>query len=102
MKLTESQKKEIKSELVKCLRSEFEISKIIVFGSFLTSKSPEDLDVAVFLNSTENYYSLVPRLRSKIRHIISKIPVDLIPVQENIAESFFLSEINAGELIYER
>jgi len=100
--MNRKQKYSIVKELVDCLRSEQEITRIIIFGSFFKSKNPNDLDVAVFVDSSENYFVLAPRLRSKIRSISRKMSVDLIPVREGIKNSFFLSEIEAGELVYER
>ena len=100
--MNRKQKAGIIKELVSCLRSEREITRIVIFGSFFKSENPNDLDVAVFVDSSENYFTIAPRLRSKIRSITRKMPVDLIPVQEGVQESFFLSEIETGELVYER
>ena len=48
MGLTAREKNVLKRELVDCLRTEKEVQKIVVFGSFLHSDNPHDLDVAVF------------------------------------------------------
>lgn len=102
MKLTHHDKEKFKTELVACLQSEPEIKKIIIFGSFLYSDAPEDMDVALVLSSDEHYYTLVPRLRSKIRSLLNRIPVDIVPVLDGIKSSVFLEEIQAGEVVYER
>ncbi len=52
MKFTAKQKERLKRELISCLVSEKEIKKIIVFGSFLHSNNPNDIDVAIFQDST--------------------------------------------------
>ena len=92
----------LKKEIVQSLKSEKEIKKIMIFGSFLDSEKPNDIDVAVFQDSKEAYLTLALKYRKLIREIIRKIPVDIIPIRGNLSESSFLSEIEAGELIYER
>ena len=100
--MTPKTKDSIKKEIVQSLKSEKEIKKIMIFGSFLDSEKPNDIDVAVFQDSKEAYLTLALKYRKLIREIIRKIPVDIIPIRENISESSLLSEIEAGELIYER
>lgn len=100
--MTPSTKEALKKELVQKLKSEKEIKKIMVFGSFLSAEEPNDIDVAVFQDSQETYLALALKYRKLIRGIIREIPVDIIPIKENISESSFLAEIEAGELIYER
>lgn len=102
MKLTNNIKETIKREIVLCLSSEKEISKIIIFGSFLKSESPKDIDIAVFQNSDESYIPLSMKYRKLTRAIAKKIPLDIIPIKPNASDSLFLSEIESGELIYER
>jgi len=58
MTLTEKQKDELKKELVACLSSDDEVKKIVIFGSFVKSSDPLDLDVAVFQESNETYLPL--------------------------------------------
>ncbi|WP_372950668.1 nucleotidyltransferase domain-containing protein [Mariniphaga sp.] len=53
----------IKKKLSESLSKEKEVSKIVVFGSFLNSKTPGDIDVAVFQNSEEKYLSLSLKYR---------------------------------------
>lgn len=91
----------IKKKLSESLSKEKEVSKIVAFGSFLNSKTPGDIDVAVFQNSEEKYISLSLKYRKLTREIAKVIPLDIIPVREN-SEETFLNEINKGEVIYER
>ncbi|MBC8336852.1 MAG: nucleotidyltransferase domain-containing protein [Anaerolineales bacterium] len=98
-----SEKKEkLKEEIIQKLKSEKEIRKIVIFGSFLNSSEPHDIDVAVFQDSNENYLSLALKYRKLIREITRKIPIDIIPIRANVSDGSFLSEIESGELIYER
>ena len=100
--MTPTAKDSLKKEIVQSLKSEKEIKEIMIFGSFLDSEKPNDIDVAVFQDSKEAYLTLALKYRKLIRDIIRKIPVDIIPIKANISGSSFLSEIEAGELIYER
>ena len=100
--MSPSTKEARKKEIVQCLKAEKEIKKIVVFGSFLHSQNPNDIDVAVFQDSQETYLKLALKYRKLIRDVIRKMPVDIIPLKENLSGSSFLSEIEAGELIYER
>lgn len=102
MALTEKQKEELKKELVLCLKSDVEVKKIVVFGSFIDSSEPLDLDVAVFQESNEAYLPLAMKYRRKTRAIAKKIPLDIFPVRSNVKDHTFLSEIDRGEVIYER
>ena len=91
----------LKKELIKSLRDEKEIMKIILFGSFLKSDRPNDADIAIFQNSDEPYLALAMKYRRLTRKISKKIPLDIIPVKSDVKESSFLSEIESGEVIYE-
>lgn len=99
--MNQKEKTYIKKRLNETLSKEKEISKIVVFGSFLNSKTPEDIDIAIFQNSEEKYLSLSLKYRKLTREIAKIIPLDIIPVREN-SEGTFLNEINRGEVIYER
>ena len=102
MRLTLVEKEKLKKELVVSLRDEPEITKIVVFGSFLTANEPHDLDVAVFQNSNLAYLSLAMKYRKKIRTIARRIAVDILPVKSNAQDSAMLDAIDMGEIIYER
>lgn len=102
MRLTLVEKEKLKKELVVSLRDEPEITKIVVFGSFLTANEPHDLDVAVFQNSNLAYLSLAMKYRKKIRTIARRIAVDILPVKSNAQDSAMLDAIDMGEIIYEK
>ena len=102
MILTEKQKDELKKELLLCLKSDVDIKKIVVFGSFIDSQDPLDLDVAVFQESDEAYLPLAMKYRKKTRALARKIPIDIFPVRSNVKDHTFLSEINRGEVLYEK
>jgi uncharacterized protein len=81
MRLTAQEKNVLKRELVDCLRTEKEVQKIVVFGSFLYSDNPHDLDVAVFQDSTESYLPLALKYRQKTQSIARRIPLDILPLK---------------------
>ena len=101
MKLSKKQKEKIKIQIKNKLSNEEEIQKIIVFGSFVNSNDPNDIDIAVFQSSNERYLDLSMKYRKLMRELITTIPYDIIPIQPNAAGSF-LNDIEAGEIIYER
>ncbi|MCK4295302.1 MAG: nucleotidyltransferase domain-containing protein [Candidatus Marinimicrobia bacterium] len=102
MKLTKEKKDRLKQEIRENLSRESEIRKIVVFGSFINSENPEDIDIAIFQDSEESYLSLVMKYRKLTRKIARKIPLDIIPIKPGISDNWFLSEIETGEMIYER
>lgn len=102
MFLTSEQKAELKESIRHCLCDESEITKIILFGSFVTSDDPHDVDIAVFQNSSQDYLSLALKYRKKIRTLAHQIPMDILPLKAHAADSVFMDEINGGEVIYEK
>ena len=102
MILTSAEKENLKEEIRRKLSSQKEVKKIIVFGSFLESKTPHDIDVAIFQDSDESYLNLAMKYRKITREISKTIPLDIIPVRKDVSDSSFLQEIEEGELIYER
>lgn len=100
--ITEREKEELKHEVASCLRDEKEIRKIIIFGSFLHSNEPHDLDVAVFQDSPDSYLPLAMKYRKKTRLIARKIPLDIFPIRTGTEDDPFLSEVAQGEIIYEK
>jgi len=100
--LTEEEKRALSRELASCLSSEKEIRKIVVFGSFVHSSNPHDLDVAVFQESSESYLPLALRYRKKTRRLSRKIPLDIFPLRVGASDSPFQDEIDRGMIIYER
>ncbi len=101
MKLSQNQKEQIKNHIINSLDKEKEIQKIIIFGSFITSDSPNDIDIAVFQKSNETYLPLSMKYRKLLRELIKTIPYDIMPVQPDATGSF-LEDIEAGEVIFER
>lgn len=99
---TGQQKELLKRELVSSLKSEKEVRRIVIFGSFLNSTDPHDLDVAVFQDSNEKYLPLAMKYRKKTRQIARSITLDIIPLKAGARSDFFLDEIERGETIYER
>lgn len=99
--MTEREKNDIKLQLKDALSNETEISKIIIFGSFLKTKEPNDIDVAIFQDSKEIYLKLAMKYRKLTRDIARILPVDIIPLKNN-SSGDFLNEILSGEIIYER
>lgn len=102
MVLTGQQKESLREDLVHCLSSEKEIKKIVIFGSFLHSENPHDLDVAVFQDSAEPYLPLAMKYRKKTRSLAQKIPLDIIPLKIGVLDFSFFSEIDRGKVVYER
>ena len=85
-----------------CLAGAPEVRRIVVFGSFLTSDSPHDMDVAVFQESDEPYVQLAMKYRRHTRPVARHIPLDIIPIRKTAASSPLLKAIETGETIYER
>ncbi len=102
MQLTKKQKEELKRELIFCLNKDKEIVKIVLFGSFVNSDNPKDMDIAVFQDSNEGYLPLSMKYRKRTRVISKKIPLDIFPVKSQVNTDPFLSEIAKGVVIYER
>jgi predicted nucleotidyltransferase len=93
-------KTELKRKIVESLKGEAEIERIIIFGSFNRTDSPNDIDVAVVQHSTEGYLSLSLKYRKLIREITREIAVDIFPITDNSRNSFIKNEILSGEVIY--
>ena len=99
---TEQEKETLKQRLVGSLKTEREVCRIVIFGSFVNSDDPHDMDVAVFQDSDEKYLPLAMKYRKKTREIARVIPMDIIPLKSGIEGETFLDEIERGEVIYER
>ena len=100
--MTAQSKEELKRKIINSLKSEKEISKIVLFGSFLSSDNPHDVDVAIFQDSDESYLNLAMKYRKKTRNIAKEIPLDIIPLKTGSSPTGFLREIESGEIVYER
>ena len=70
----------------------------------MKSKDPHDLDIAIFQDSYESYLILALKYRKSVRTIAEQIPIDIFPIKSTstITQSSFLSEVESGEIIYER
>jgi len=101
MPFPSTQKENIKKEIRDLLSPKQEITKIIIFGSFIKSTSPRDIDIAVFQDSNQKYMPLSLKYRRLTRKIAKILPLDVIPIKAS-ADNVFINEIEAGEIIYER
>ena len=99
---TEQEKESLKQRLVGSLKMEREVCRIVIFGSFVNSDDPHDMDVAVFQDSDEKYLPLAMKYRRKTRDIARIIPMDILPLKAGIRGEVFMDEIEHGEVIYER
>ena len=102
MDLTTETKDELKREIVDALSSFPEVRRITIFGSFVNSHDPHDMDIAVFQDSEETYYPLAMKYRKSLREVAVRIPLDVIPIRPNPANGAFLEEVAKGEVVYER
>jgi len=100
--VTRHEKQELRKQLVACLRSDTDIRKVVIFGSFITSREPRDMDVAVFQESSKGYVELSMKYRKLTRPVSRRIPVDIFPIRAGMLEASILREIDNGEVIYER
>jgi len=91
----------LKDKIIDALIKEPEIQRIVLFGSFLHSSTPNDIDVAIFQNSDQKYIALAMKYRKLVRNISKIIPVDILPIKSD-AKGFFIEEIEKGKTIYER
>lgn len=78
-----------------------EVDKIILFGSFIESNEPNDIDIAVFQNSNENFLTLSLKYKKILRELSKQIPLDIVPIKQD-AKGIFLEEIQRGNVVYER
>ncbi|MGB5684563.1 MAG: nucleotidyltransferase domain-containing protein [Candidatus Electrothrix sp.] len=101
MLISTAQKEGIKQKIREKLAGEPEVRKIVLFGSFLTSEQPNDIDIAIFQNSNEKYLPLALKYRKLVREIAKILPVDIIPLKAAV-KGTLLHEIDAGEILYER
>ncbi len=99
---TDSEKQNIKRIVVARLKDEPEVQRIVVFGSFLSSVAPNDLDVAIFQTSNERYLPLAMKYRRKLDVLAGRIALDVIPLKTNASMGVLTDEIDKGEVIYER
>ena len=102
MGLSHSEKESIKKELAVRLSEAPEVVKVVIFGSFINTKNPGDIDIAVFQNSDLPYLPLALKYRKKTRAIAKKIALDILPLKPDVQDSVIMEAITKGEVIYER
>lgn len=102
MNLQGAAKEMLKREIADRLSEFPEVQRVVIFGSFVTSDDPHDLDIAVFQDSDESYYPLAMKYRRTLRTVANKIPIDVIPIRRNPEEGPLMQEIQKGEVLYER
>ena len=56
----------------------------------------------MFQDSNESYLPLALKYRRRIRDVLHRIAVDVIPIRPDPPDVEFLDEIEKGEVIYER
>ncbi len=100
--LSIKEKKYFQDEIVRLLSEEEEIQKIILFGPFLNSDDPKDIDIAIVQNSNENYITLAMKYRKQVRTLAHQLPLDIIPVKARLFSGPFLDIVNSGKVIYEK
>ena len=101
MKRNQAEKDFLRRQVVDCLADDHHVRRIVLFGSFLTSDDPQDMDVAVFQDSEAAYLPLALEYRRRLRPVTRRIPVDVIPVRPSPAAGPLLGDIEAGEVLYE-
>jgi len=94
-------KANLKKYIVEQLSQEPEVEKVIIFGSFLKSNTPNDIDIAIFQNSCQTYLSLALKYRKLLRPLYAFFPIDVIPLRLD-AQGSFMNEIKCGEVIFEK
>ncbi len=99
--LMQNRKIDIKLSIIKNLKIFKEIDKIILFGSFINSNNPNDIDIAIFQNSNQKFIPLSLKYRKSLKTIAKIIPIDVIPIKNGI-DGEFIKEIQKGEIIYEK
>ena len=74
-------KANLKKYIVEQLSQEPEVEKVIIFGSFLKSNTPNDIDIAILQNSCQTYLTLALKYRKLLRPLYSFFPIDVIPLR---------------------
>ena len=101
MSLTDTNKLSFINTIKTKLSAFSEVNKIILFGSFVNSNNPNDIDIAIVQNSDDNYLTLSLKYRKVLRELSKIIPLDIVPIKQN-SNGVFLEEINKGQVVYER
>ncbi len=101
MNLTQSSKLQFINTIKDKLSQFSEVKRVILFGSFIKSNNPNDIDIAIIQNSNENFLTLSLKYRKVLRELSKLIPLDIVPIKQN-SDGQFLDEINRGKVVYER
>jgi uncharacterized protein len=99
--LTDNNKQNFIKTIKEKLSQFSEINKVILFGSFIKSNNPNDIDIAIIQNSNDNFLTLSLKYRKVLRDLSKIIPLDIVPIKYN-SNGVFLDEINKGQIVYER
>ena len=68
MSIAGDSKEKVKQEIAAVLSGFSEVRRVVIFGSFVTSGNPHDLDIVVFQDSNEGYYPLARKYRRTLRN----------------------------------
>jgi len=63
------EKQQIRQQIRSAFVDDSKVEKVVVFGLFITSEFPQDIDLAVFCYSNDDYLTLALALRKKLRGI---------------------------------
>ena len=101
MSLTDTNKSNFIDTIKDKLSQFSEVNKVILFGSFINSNNPNDIDIAIVQDSNDNYLTLSLKYRKVLRDLSKTIPLDIVPIKAN-TDGVFMNEINKGQIVYER
>lgn len=101
MKVTNNKKQNFINVIKEKLSQFSEVNKVILFGSFVNSNNPNDIDIAIIQNSDDNFLTLSLKYRKVLRELSKTIPLDIVPIKDN-SDGVFLEEINKGQVVYEK
>jgi uncharacterized protein len=102
MEISVEKKNGLLRELVEHLKIAPEITKIIIFGSFLVDDAPNDIDIAIVQNSNLPYLTLAMKYRKLTRSVSRQLPLDIVPLKPGAIDCGILDAIAQGKVIYER
>jgi uncharacterized protein len=102
MEISAEKKNGLIRELVEHLQMAPEITKIIIFGSFLVDDAPNDIDIAIVQNSNLPYLTLAMKYRKLTRSVARQLPLDIVPLKPGAIDCGILDVIAQGKVIYER
>lgn len=78
-----------------------EVKKLILFGSFVESANPNEINLAIISEENLDYISKVAKYRKKIKDLSKKIPVQIFPLLSS--EKIYLHDkIKHGVTLYSK